>query len=381
MVNKKDFRLVEDAIIHARLAPATIRERLAPCFSAPTIIVSVHAVVLVVDLVLIMFYAFNAIAPLQLWQQIETLTSETYHVPKVLCGKMNVVIILGLVGTTLEFAMAACVLHLDVDQVWREDMLANADHPTIASHIPVILASVILGVLALYAFFVNQNYLCMLMVLWGCVPAVVGFPQDMMVSYVLHRLTAASKRRVIDFRDNKISTVGGGGTAWNELVKGYMDLRKGIFELWNKFGILLLASLVLDGGGCFFFFALSLEVELAVGWRVAYAIFSLILACSVLGKLAPLAEITSLCHSTEFRSADAQHTLPQAAMSVATRSPDETERAIMFCNHLRNFPTGICLPGGIEVSYALITSCCKLLAVYGSVAATLALRYLFSQQG
>jgi len=197
------------------------------------------------------------------------------------------------------------------------------------------------------------------------VPAGIGIPQHLTVNYILTYIRVASKSRVTVLCE-MIEFGNGGDDEWDAMVNEYMNLRADIGELWKSFSLLLLPLLVLDGGGFFFFFVLSLDVHLDGGWRITAAALSFVLASSVLLKLIPLAGISNLCQSTDFRSDTQRKTLPQAAMC---------------CTNVRNFPIGISLPGGINVSHELIVKCGMYLAVYGSTAAALTLRNFFDEHG
>jgi len=212
------------------------------------------------------------------------------------------------------------------------------------------------------------------------VPAVIGIPQHLTVNYILTYIRVASKSRVTVLCE-MIEFGNGGDDEWDAMVNEYMNLRADIGKPWKSFSLLLLPLLVLDGGGFFFFFVLSLDVHLDGGWRITAAALSFVLASSVLLKLIPLAGISNLCQSTDFRSDTQRKTLPQAAMCAVRNKPKDTKHAILFCTNVRNFPIGISLPGGINVSHELIVKCGMYLAVYGSTAAALILRNFLGEHG
>lgn len=381
---------------------AHIRSKLSP-FGAPMVVT--HIAVLVLDVVLITFYAYNWISPSEDWQHIEKALGDTYHISQALCDKMNLVISLALVGVMLEFGIACYVVHLDMDGFWQEVMTANA--PQLVEEGLDDKTMPLIGVLTIVAIFIVgkiiNHGLGFQMFFWIIVPASVGFPQDKMVNYILKCLIVASKSRVEDFRDG---TIMGGPLNLRNWINGYMDLREEIGELWLvKFQMLLLSPLAVDSLGAFFLFVLSLDARIAVGYRIVLFGGSLIVAYSLLKKLECLAQITNLCQSTDFlRRGLPARSLPQAAVSAARNAAPAAAGAaaagpatagaaaaaaaapacahgiaIQFCTHVRNFPISVSFWGGIEVSYTLIISGFKYLALYGSVGAALALRYFFNE--
>jgi len=375
LLNVRTTRLVDVAPIRASLTPL-----LGACHGSIT---RANMSILVVDALLIMFYVGNAIRPIERWQHIESFASDTYHIPRVLCGKMNLVISLGLAGALLQLAIASHALHSKPKSGWVDEMEKHSDKLSGAFNRLLVLTAIAVCILVVILAFaiIRSAVLGVPSFLWVTVPVVVAVPQDSIVNYTIKCLSVASKSRVTALAE-KIEKVNGGANAWGVLVQSYMELRAELGDLWmNNYSVLLLSSLVLDGGGCFLFFMLSLDQELVVGWRIAMVIFSLMLAFSVLEKLGPLAEITSLCQSTAFRSDSQPKTIPQAAMRVASQRPEETVHAVMFCTNAHNFPAGISITSGIEVSSALIMQCCKALAIYGSAATNLALRYIFDKHG
>eukprot|EP00415_Alexandrium_ostenfeldii_P002440 UN2440 len=197
----------------------------------------------------------------------------------------------------------------------------------------------------------------------------------MFADYIIQFLRIAMELAVKDFRDRVRETAGGIAEEWSCMVPEYMLLRLQLAEFERGFGMLLLASLFTTGWGTFLFLMASLDSSLAVGWRCACVCFCFVSASTVLEKLHPLAKITDLCRST---AAGSESLLTVAAEGVGREA---TVHSAVFTTHVLNFPTGVSLPGGFQVTTGLIMNCIKALVLYGSTAAYLALRFVVGGHG
>jgi len=141
---------------------AEIRARMAPfCCHTPSAkwIMCAQATVLALDAFVIIFYVKNTITPSGRWQQIENMASDIYHIPKVLCGKVNLVISLALIGTAMEFAIGCRAVYWDLKPMWINELrksdnqrkIKRISGKNIAAIATVVIAVFILEVFLIHA--------------------------------------------------------------------------------------------------------------------------------------------------------------------------------------------------------------------------------------
>jgi len=146
------MKLVEVREVRARMAPF--------CCHTPSAkwIMCAQVAVFALDLFVISFYVKNTITPSGRWQQIENMASDIYHIPKVLCGKVNLVISLALIGTAMEFAIGCRAVYWDLKPMWINE-LRKSDNQRKIKRISgkniAAIATVVIAVFILEAFLIH----------------------------------------------------------------------------------------------------------------------------------------------------------------------------------------------------------------------------------
>jgi len=337
--------------------------------SACTAIAMLHAV-------LILVYGWNTIKPLNHWQHTERVALDAYQIQRI-----NLTISLGLAGRTLLFFCGSRASGWRLERVLMDPMIQRSEELQYFlknKYKKTAMGLCIMALIFILATIKNPD-MWALILLWLAVPAFISISQGIFENYILRCLCVAGASQARALTTQTMDTPGG-AAEWDSLVKNYWGLRGRLGSLWENFGLLLFASLLLNVGGSFLFCVLSSDMELAVGWRVAMVVFGMMLAINEGEKLWPLAEVTSICQSTDFRNDSQPKSLPQAAM-LAGQKLGETEYALRFCRTVRAFPTGISFISGIHVSKTLLIQCSLSLMAHGSAVVYLTLHFVFGEHG